>query len=83
MTNVEDTACTASYGANANLVSSGGKSIVGYVKQLSEYLVSRVPVSLSYHISTLSKASRGDLCTWRNTSDLRHRGRQFSDNRGM
>ena len=38
MTNVEDTACTASYGANANLVSSGGKSIVGYVTQLSKYL---------------------------------------------
>ena len=41
MTNVEDTTCTASYGASANLVSGGGKSIVGYVKQLSEYLVIR------------------------------------------
>ena len=39
MTNVEDTDCTASYGVSANLVSSGGKSIVGYVKQLSKYLV--------------------------------------------
>ena len=39
MTNVEDTDCTASYGVSANLVSSGGKSIVGYVKQLSKYLI--------------------------------------------
>ena len=46
MTNVEDTTCTASYGASANLVSSGGKSIVGYVKQLSEYLS-----NLSYQVS--------------------------------
>ena len=38
MTNVEDSVCTASYGASANLVSMGGKSIVGYVNQLSEYL---------------------------------------------
>ena len=38
MTDVTDSTCTASYGASANLVSSGGKSIVGYVTQLSKYL---------------------------------------------
>ena len=49
MTNVEDTTCTASYGANANLVSSGGKSIVGYVKQLSEYLISCLSLISHFH----------------------------------
>ena len=39
MTDVTDSTCTASYGASANLVSSGGKSIVGNVTQLSEYLL--------------------------------------------
>ena len=36
MTNVDDSTCTASYGAS--LVKDGGKGIVAYVKQLSEYL---------------------------------------------
>merc|ERR1719232_735134 len=37
MTNVEDATCTNSYGASTGLITAGGKSIVGYIQQLSKW----------------------------------------------
>ena len=39
MTNIEDSTCTASYGKTANLINSGGKSVVGWIEQLSMKLI--------------------------------------------
>ena len=36
MTDVSDATCVASYGASTSLVTSGGKSMVGYIQQLSK-----------------------------------------------
>ena len=38
---VDSAACTASYGASANLVSGGGSGMVGWVQQFSEYMLQR------------------------------------------
>ena len=37
MTDIEDSTCTASYGMSSNLVNNGGKSVVGWIEQLSKY----------------------------------------------
>ena len=36
MTDVSDATCTSSYGATTNLITSGAKSMVGYIQQLSK-----------------------------------------------
>ena len=36
MTSVEATACSASYGASSNLISSGGSGMVGWIQQFSK-----------------------------------------------
>ena len=36
MTSVDDTVCSASYGATSNLITSGGTGLVGYIHQFSK-----------------------------------------------
>ena len=54
MTNVEDATCTNSYGASTGLITAGGKSIVGYIQQLSKFCnlpSSKFPTKLEMNVN--------------------------------